>query len=263
MRPVADDPVARRSPRMARFFTGVMRRQMHGGFRAVRLARPGLPALPQDAPVVVYSNHPSWWDPAFFIVLADACFPGCESYGPMESGALERYGFMKRIGIFGVEPDSSRGALRFLRVGEHVLANPRRMIWMTAQGAFVDPRAPIELRPGLAALMARVPGAVALPLAMEYPFWSERRPEALAAFGRPLPAVEASQAVLEEALRETASGLAARAQARDPDAFERLVGGTAGVGGIYGHWSKLKARLGGEAFQADHLADGDAGTSTR
>ena len=51
MRP--GDPVALRHPGMTRFFAGVMARQMAGSFRAVRLARPGLPDLPSGRPHAV------------------------------------------------------------------------------------------------------------------------------------------------------------------------------------------------------------------
>ncbi|MEM7491257.1 MAG: lysophospholipid acyltransferase family protein, partial [Pseudomonadota bacterium] len=187
---IRDDPVALRSPRMCRFFTGVMQRQMAGAFRAVRLLRPGLPDLPPDIPLIVYSNHPGWWDPAFFVVLHAALIPNRQAYGPMEAEALERYGFMKRIGIFGVDPGTTGGAVRFLRVAEHVLADPGRSLWMTAQGRFADPRErPLALQTGLAHLMARMSSATALPLALEYPFWTEKRPEALAALGDPVHAV--------------------------------------------------------------------------
>ena len=99
----ARDPVALRHAQMTRFFSGVMSRQMAGSFRAVRLAKPGLPSIPPDRPVVVFSNHPSWWDPAFVIVLHPRLFPDREGYGPMEEAMLARYGFFRRIGLFGVE----------------------------------------------------------------------------------------------------------------------------------------------------------------
>jgi 1-acyl-sn-glycerol-3-phosphate acyltransferase len=244
---------------MCRFFEGVMRRQMAGAFRAVRVARPGPPDVPADAPLIVYANHPSWWDPAFFMVLATGPMRERVSYGVIEAAALERYGFMKRIGLFGVEPGTREGAVRFLRVGRHVLAQPRAMIWMTAQGEFADPRAPVALRPGLAHLMARVPGAVAVPLAVEYPFWTEKRPEALCEFGAPVRAegdVEASTDRLRDALQSTVDGLARRAMARDPAAFASLIDGTRGVGGIYGLWSRARARMRGERYVPDHAAIG-------
>ena len=259
MTAVADDPVALRSPLMCRFFGAVMRREVRRGFRALRVLRPGLPDLPPGAPLVVYANHPSWWDPAVFITLAVNLFADRESYGVMEAEALRRYAFMRRIGLFGVEPDSRRGAARFLRVGAHVLAAPRRMMWMTAQGHFADPRArPVDLKAGLAHLMARTPDAVALPLALEYPFWTEKTPEALVAFGSPLRRLgdaETWQAGLTHNLAATMDTLAAAAMARDPAAFDRVEQGRAGVGGIYGTWHRLRALAAGRAHRPDHVAD--------
>ena len=261
-----DDPVALRSPGLCRFFAGVMRRQMHGGFRAVRVLRPGPPEIAADRPLVVYCNHPSWWDPAFLMVLSTAHFAGRESYGPIDAEALERYRFMRRIGLFGLDPADPRGAAaRFLAVGRRVLADPSRMIWMTAQGRFADPREPAELRPGLAHLMARVPGAVAVPLSIEYPFWTEKRPEALAAYGVPVPAPAADlpragraaawQAALEQGLVGAMARLREAAVAREPAAFERVLAGRAGVGGVYGLWSRARARAAGARYDPDHVSD--------
>ncbi|WP_299817684.1 lysophospholipid acyltransferase family protein [uncultured Jannaschia sp.] len=255
---IPGDPVAMLSPRMVRFFDSVMRRQMRGAFRGVRVLRDGKPDIPADRPVVVFGNHPGWWDPAFFLVLRQTLFPDRQGYGPMEVTALERYRFMKRIGIFGVDPEGRAGAARFLRVGTHLLGDPKRMLWMTAQGRFADPRErPVALRPGLAHLMARVPGAMALPLAIEYPFWSEKRPEALAAFGRPLAdlgPVGAWQDGLDAALTATQDRLAKAAMAREPAAFETILGGARGVGGVYGLWSRLRDMAAGRGHDPDHLA---------
>ncbi|EKE43825.1 hypothetical protein OCGS_2159 [Oceaniovalibus guishaninsula JLT2003] len=253
-----DDPVALRSPAMCRFFEAVMRRQMAAGFRAVRILRPGLPDL-NGRPAVVFANHPGWWDPVFFIVLQRMLMPAREGYGPIDATALERYGFMRRIGIFGVEQGTPRGAARFLRVGRALLSDPARTIWMTAQGRFADPRErPPAIRPGLAHLMARVPGAVAVPLAMEYPFWSEKRPEALAAFGSPLGDRGSAadwQAALEDGLTATQDRLAQAAMARDPARFTTLLGGKRGVGGVYGAWSRLRAATGARRYDPDHLPE--------
>lgn len=257
---VPDDPVARRSAALTWYFTGVMRRQIRRNFRALRMARPGLPALPENAPLIIYSNHPSWWDPAVYIVLADALFPGRHGFGPMDADALDRYRFMRRIGIFGVTRGTRSGAARFLRTASHVLADPQRMLWITGQGSFVDARArPVALQPGIAHVMARLPGATAVPLALEYPFWSEKQPEALVAFGSPVVAdgrsAEALTTALSQALGAAQDDLAARAMSRDPAAFRRLVGGRVGVGGIYGGWLALRALLGRRDFVPDHLPD--------
>ena len=252
---IPDDPVLLRSQAMAGFFTGVMRRQMRRQFRALRVLRPGLPKVPEGRPLVVFANHPSWWDPAFFIVLSAALFPGRPFFGPMEAAALERYRFMRRIGIFGIEPGTPAGAARMLRAGGRILSQPGNVLWLTAQGSFTDPRAPVVLQRGLSRLLARAEDALALPVALEYPFWSEKRPEALAAFGAPLRAGDATEARLQDALQATARSLGTAAIARDPAAFDVLLGGRAGVGGIYGGWSRLKAALGGRRYTPEHLPD--------
>ncbi len=156
-------------------------------FHAVRIARDGLPAAVPGRAVIVCSNHPSWWDPALFALLTRTLFPGRRGYGPMDADALGKYRVLRRVGVFGIEP-GARGAARFLRIGLHLLADPATLLWITAEGAFTDPRQrPVRLRPGIAHL-ARRAEAVILPLAIELPFWNERKPEALVRFGPPLDA---------------------------------------------------------------------------
>ncbi|PZX17052.1 1-acyl-sn-glycerol-3-phosphate acyltransferase [Palleronia aestuarii] len=255
------DPIGLRSEALAQFFAGVMRRQMRRSFRAVRLARPGLPDLPEGRPLVVYANHPSWWDPAFFIVLAAGPLAARQSYGVIDAEMLEKYRFMGRIGLFGVERDARRGGVEFLRVAGRVLSDPARMLWITAQGEFNDPRQrPVTLRTGLARLMIRHPDIVALPLAVEYPFWTEKRPEALARFGEPVllrdgESAEALNDRLAAGLEASMDALSAMARNRSPAEFERILSGTAGVGGVYGVWGRLKAAATGRRYVAEHMEE--------
>ena len=63
------------------------------------------------------------------------------------------------------------------------LAERHTLLCITAEGSFTDGRVrPVILRPGLAHLARRMPGAVFLPLALEYCFWNESRPECAASF---------------------------------------------------------------------------------
>ena len=255
------DPVGLRSPTLCRFFGHVMARAMRRGFHAVRLARPGWPELPRDRPVVVYLNHPSWWDPAFLIVMGTTRFRDRPGYGPIDAEMLDRYRFMRRLGLFGVTP-GLRGAATFLRTARRVLADPRAMLWITAEGRFTDPRSrPVTLMPGLAHLVRHEPTAVVVPLALEYPFWDERTPEALACFGRPMEAaslagmpVEALNEHLARRLEETMDALAKDAASRDPERFLPVLRGTAGVGGVYDVWRRARAALAGRTFHAGHGA---------
>lgn len=253
------DPVQARSAALCRFFGRIMRRHIRRNFHALRIAKPGAPCLPDGRPVVVYTNHPSWWDPALFMVLTTTLFPGRPGYGPMDAAALEKYRFMRRLGVFGIEPGTRRGAARFLRTSVRILEAPSAMLWVTAQGAFADPRArPLRLKPGVAHVLARAPHAIALPLAIEYPFWEERYPEALCRFGPPLAGDESRErtdgwrAILEENLAGTMDALAADAIARDPGRFETVLHGAAGVGGIYDLWRRAQSRWRGERFRPAH-----------
>jgi 1-acyl-sn-glycerol-3-phosphate acyltransferase len=257
--PAARAVMAARSPIACRFMAQVLRRHAARGFHAVRLARGTVPSAAPGRPVLVYANHPSWWDPVLFALLHRRVFPERAGFGPIAAAELRRYGVLRRIGVFGIEP-GRRGAEQFLAVADGILGAPGTVLWVTAEGAFRDPRArPLRLRPGVAHLMRRIPGLVALPLALEYPFWQERAPEALARFGAPLFAeagrgTAAWLVALTEALTETMDALAADAAAQDPERFECILAGRAGIGGVYDVWRRARAAWRGERLRLSHGA---------
>lgn len=251
-----------RSPLLTRAFTGYVKRcQLARHFHAVRLSKAGRPEPAADGPLIVVLNHPSWWDPLVGLALTEL-FPGRAHYAPMDAGALRRYRFFARLGMFGVEAGTPRGAREFLRTGRAILARPGNVLWVTAQGRFVDARTrPPAVQPGVAHLVRGLERATVLPLALEYPFWDERYPEALARFGPPLVVERGADRTvaqwrerLDGLLAETQDALAAEAARRDPAAFETLVGGRAGVGGVYDGWRRLRALLRGERFRPEHGA---------
>jgi 1-acyl-sn-glycerol-3-phosphate acyltransferase len=216
-----------------------------------------------DGPLVVVLNHPSWWDPLVGLALAEL-FPDRAHYTPMDADALRRYRIFERLGVFGIEPGTMRGAKEFLLTSRAILARPATALWITAQGRFADARErPPDVQPGVAHLAHRLERAVILPLALEYPFWEERYPEALARFGQAIVVergadrtVQEWHTCIEEALASTQDALACESQRRDPAAFDTLVGGKAGVGGVYDCWRWLRARLLGAPFRAEHGAEG-------
>jgi phytoene desaturase len=250
----------RRSP----FLFGLFRRHVKRfhlarRFHALRLSTSGRPPALPDEPLIVVLNHPSWWDPLVGVALT-GLFPGREHYAPMEAAALSRYRIFERLGVFGIESGTRGGAREFLRTSLAILARPRSALWVTAQGRFADPRErPPGVRPGVAHLARRLRRAVILPLALEYPFWEERYPEALARFGSPIfveagagRTAEEWRAEIEQSLADAQDALAREARRRDPSAFEVLVGGRAGVGGVYDRWRWLRALWRGEPFRPEH-----------
>ncbi|MGK7867481.1 lysophospholipid acyltransferase family protein [Falsiroseomonas sp. E2-1-a20] len=262
-----DNPVALYDPRRMAFFHYMFGRFFRKHMRAARVALWGLPQPYGDRPLVVFANHPGWWDGVAFMLLSQRLFPGRRMFIPMDAGALTRYRFMTRIGVFGVENATPRGAVAFLRTARLVLGAPDRMLWMNAPGRFSDPRErPVPIALGMTRLPEMAPEALFVPLALDYPFWSERKPEMLCAFGQPVSGEtlaalprEARVAVLSDALAMTMDRLAQDAIARDPARFETLLQGPEGMGGIYQLWRRLRSAMKGQTFDPRHDPRGGAG----
>ncbi len=254
------------------WFMWYVRRYLRKHLHAVRLLAgpdggPGHPDLGGE-PVLIYTNHPGWWDPLTFLFVGSAVYPGRMSYGPIDSGALGKYRFLERIGFIGIEPGTWRGSARFLRMARAALLRSDVIFWTTAQGAFADPRErPIQIRPGVGHAVAAADRGVVMPMAVEYPFWNERCPEVVAAFG---PAVRIGDfpersaddwtLALGADLEATQDRLAKGVIARDPAAFTTLLSGRVGVGPAYDTMRRIGAWLRGRRFDPSHgdEAGGDA-----
>jgi len=244
---------------LVRFFTRYCHGFLRRNFHAVRLATDSRPLDPGPGPLIVVLNHPSWWDPLVALVLSEL-FPNRGHFAPIDASALGKYRFFEKLGFFGVEQGTRQGALAFLRTSLALLAQAQNTLWTTAQGQFTDPRQrPIMLRQGIGHLVRRLRGGVILPLALEYPFWEERYPEALACFGSPIAigeglrySVKQWMHIIEAGLTASQDTLARLALTRKAQAFDTLIGGSAGVGGIYDLWRRLKSFLGGRRFVPEH-----------
>ncbi|MDJ0386884.1 lysophospholipid acyltransferase family protein [Roseomonas sp. E05] len=257
------DPRAAYSPSHLAFYDFMFSRFFRRHMRALRVAEWGMPEVPEGVPLVVFANHPSWWDGVAFMLLSRRLFPGRRMFIPMEAAALARYRFMLRLGVFGVDTSGPRGAAAFLRAARQVLAPEHDdMLWMNAPGRFADARErPVPIAPGLTRLAELAPQACFVPLALEYPFWTERKAEMLAAFGPPLRGAalqamprEARAEALATALAGVMDRLAGEAIRREPARFRVVEQGKEGMGGIYDRWRHLRARLAGRRFDPRHEA---------
>ncbi|MBJ6124166.1 lysophospholipid acyltransferase family protein [Microvirga splendida] len=236
------------------------RRYFTRHMNALRIAAWGMPAAPASGPVIVYSNHPAWWDAAVYIIAADRFLPSYESYAPIDAAMLKQYGVFGRIGAFGVDLESPRGAADFLRASAEILSSPDRALWITAQGHFSDVRErPLGLKAGVARLPELAPGCTIIPLAIEYGFWLERGAETFIAFGKPMRGEDLLSLArparldrLEGELATTLDRLSADVQSRDPARFRALLEGRAGVGGLYDGWRRVAAALRGRSFDPSH-----------
>lgn len=249
------------------WFMWYVRRYLRRHFHAIRLLKSevddsAVPAI-EGEPVLLYTNHPGWWDPLIFLTIAERLYPERLNYGPIDASALGRYSFLERIGFLGIEPDSFKGAARFLRLAKAAMNRSDVLFWVTAQGTFADPRQrPVMIRPGVGHVAATADRGLVIPLAVEYPFWGERLPEALVAFGPPqriedFPERDAHSwhDHLTETLANTQDRLASAAITRDPNCFSRLATGRTGVGGAYDFFRRLQAWLAGKPFDPAHVRE--------
>ena len=245
------------SPFLLRTFSSYSRWYVARHFHSVRLSVAGAPPRIEGLPLVIYLNHASWWDPLICLLLQREFFTPRPAYAPIDNAALSQYRFFAKLGFFGVEQHSARGAGQFLRTAADILRQPDSILWLTPQGRFADARQrPAGFRTGLGHLPPRVGRAAFVPLAFEYVFWQERKPEVLCRFGTP----EIIQAGahrdwtthFEQQLAATQDALATESLRRNPADFQPLLRSRSGVGLAYDTWRQWRARLSGRTFRPEH-----------
>ncbi len=261
------------SPRVRGGFAWYCRRLVRKSFRALRIVRE-TESLARDlnrdrTPVVVAMSHAGWWDPIIGMLLHDAYLPDRNGCAPMDAAQLEKFRFMRKLGIFGIDPDSAASLNAMLSyVDQWFHAHDRPAIWITPQGRFTDVREPIRLRPGAAALAAGHPEAKVLAVAAEYTFWQDQKPEVFVRFARCESNRDTTSAwhrALTETMQENQARLAELVIRRDPHQFTPLIGGeSARINPIYDWWLRLRGRSGGiEARRRTDRSDPSAHPTPR
>jgi 1-acyl-sn-glycerol-3-phosphate acyltransferase len=243
-----------------KLFASYSARYLKRRFHSVRMLRSGLPESDPSRPVIVFLNHASWWDPLVCLQLSRIYFAGRTSFAPIDAAALERYGFFRKLGFYGIQQRSAEGTRAFLRKSRAILSSPEAAIWLTPQSRFADVRErPLILQRGLGALAKMSPHAVFLPLAIEYVFWTEPRPEILVAFGAPIlpeemPDQNSSDwtARFAAALEATQDELAAKSCRRELADWLVLNPGSSSIHPVFDLWCRAKARFAGRNFVREH-----------
>lgn len=246
------------SPRFTAFFGRYVERKLRGAFHAVRMLPESEAALEtlraHPGPVLVAMNHASWWDPLVAVLLHRRHFPDRDNLAPMDAHELRRFRILRRLGIFGIDPDDP-GALEAMGayVQRRLAQMPRSSVIHTPQGRFVDVRQPVVPRPGAAALLAARADMEAWSVAIEYAFWTDARPEVflrVQQVERPSePRLAAWQRSLQQAMEANRQSLSDAVQAREPARFLTVLGGRgARVHPAYDLWLRVTGR--GNAIDA-------------
>lgn len=232
-------------------------------FHTIAVERESLAALGKlsDGPLIVYGNHPSWWDPLIAHFLCRNCFRGRQFYAPIDADALAKYQVFSKLGFYGIDLQSNRGAAEFLKTSVSILQAPGASLWVTPEGKFSDSRDyKNPLMPGLAHLCTKMDeNGCAIPMALEYVFWEERLPECLIRFGSPIQRSQYRNedksgwnSVLESGLRENQRQLAELVIQRSSEPFEAVLSGARGAGGFYDSFRRFRSLIGGRQFHAEH-----------
>jgi 1-acyl-sn-glycerol-3-phosphate acyltransferase len=196
---------------------------------------------PADGPLIIYPNHPSWWDGYMCFLLTRMVLRGrFDAYLMMEEPELRRYRFFTWAGCFSVDRADPRSAARSVAYISRLLAARRtRALVIFPQGALApNDRRPLEVYAGAARIARRAGGATLWPVALRYEFRGEQRPEAFIRAGPPhyAPAdADARALTAEVAQRLTAAADALRDEvtAGDLTGYHVLLRGRAGVNRLW------------------------------
>ncbi len=241
--------------RFVRFFAWYVRRMFASKFHAFRVAtgtRHVLASLADHSgPAIVVMNHSSWWDPLVALMLGHHLCPLRTGCAPMDARELAKFGILKKLGIFGIAPDDARSLPAMSRyVLDRFTTDPRATLWITPQGRFMDPREPVVLRPGAAAIAARASNVRVVSLAVEFAFWVDQKPEVFTRLAEvPVPASPSTarwHGAMTQAMQANADVLAQLVRARDAAAFEHLLASDAPRDGSINPAMDLWLRLRGK-----------------
>jgi 1-acyl-sn-glycerol-3-phosphate acyltransferase len=238
------------SKHVARFFQWWLPKMFERSFHAVRLAHGTESTLSSldahDGPIVVVMNHQSWWDPLIAMHFSSRLTPSRQLLGPMELEQLKKFAFLRKLGVFGIDPDHPNSQATMIEyLSREFRANPKLSFWVTPQGQFVDSRETIRIRPGVANVAAKHQGIRVVALAVEMPFWLDKRPEILCRLcDVPAPAAPTTTGwtrAITGAMQANAEALATLVRARDEAAFSVLSGARgARVNPLYDLWLRLR-----------------------
>jgi len=139
----------------------------------------------KDVPTVIFAPHCNWWDG---IVLYNITHRIFHKEIRLMVEELNRFPLLRRGGAYSVNKKSAQSAMTALKYSVDVLGDKRNILGIFPQGIIRPPHfRPIEFQTGLAYIAqnaAKRYGKVNLvPVAVEYTFLRDNRPEVLVKFG--------------------------------------------------------------------------------
>ncbi len=169
------------------WFSRHAEKRLRASFQSVHVrGLEGFRAVTRESPVLLVSNHTSWWDPMAMIFLLPRHL-GLDPYAMMDERNLRKLPFFSRVGAFGVDLRGGAAA-ESLRYAEALLSRPGRVVLIYPQGRErASSVRPLGFRRGSAVVASRVPHVPVVPLGVRYEVAGSERPGLFLSFGEPLP----------------------------------------------------------------------------
>ena len=151
-----------------------------------------LPETDPQLPVLLLPNHSTWWD-GFFIFHLNQYFFGRHLYLMMLDRQLRNYPFFRRVGAFGIDPESPSAIRQSLRYSADILNQQnagKNMLCIFPQGELLPWHTqPIVFKNGIDVIIKQTRGPVTImPLAIRVELLEEQRPDVFFLCGQPLVA---------------------------------------------------------------------------
>jgi 1-acyl-sn-glycerol-3-phosphate acyltransferase len=165
---------------------------------------PGLQTQLQAARVVVYANHPGFWDPLMLALLTERLWPDHAVISPIDEAGLRTHRYFHGLGFFAIDPASVSGLRKFAQIASAAWEAPlSNCLVVLPEGRF-SPPGPLRLRRGLARALSahQGPPPVVVPVAISYRMGENPRPVAALAVGQPLSQTTGSLPFLHQGLEE-------------------------------------------------------------
>jgi chlorobactene lauroyltransferase len=201
---------------------------------------------PADGPLVVYMNHPGWWDGYMAFLLDKRVFrERLQSYIMMEEKQLRAYRFFTLCGAFSVDrrPGEAERSIGYI---SRLLRERRdRILWILPQGRIApNDRRPITVYPGAARVALRADGALLWPVALRYEFRGEQQPEAFVRVGPPHRAEpgdneQSLTATIQARLTTAVDALRDEVNGERLEGYRVLLEGRPGINRLFDGWRAL------------------------
>ncbi len=166
------------------WFSGHARSRIRNTFGEVRAH--GLDAAQKvaaEGPVLVVSNHTSWWDPLVALHVSTHML-GLAGHAMMDAKNLRRLPFFGLVGGFGVELGNPKDGAAVIGYAAELLETPNNLVWVFPQGAErpIHER-PLGFRRGAGEIARLAKNARVLPIALHYEFGGSEQPTLWLSFG--------------------------------------------------------------------------------